>query len=591
MKLTKLNIQNFLGARAVEVELTAPVTLFSGENGAGKSSIQEAVRMALVGESVRVGLKKDYSALVSDGEKSAFAEVHTDQGICSISVPSGKGTHLNEIPALPYVLDAQRFASLEPNERRAFLFGLMGLSASGAIVKDRLTVRGCAEHRIEAIMPLLRSGFDAAHKEAQQRARDAKAEWRAITGETYGEVKAASWKADKPAFDVAALDDLRNTIAETEAALSAANQRLGAIESAHKNHADASGKLAGLRQKAEQYARIADKLSRDEAELKAWETKVTEARQAAGGGRKTGLVHELAYALDGVINDAQDISKASYAEALTVLDQYEAEHGKIKRDAPERNHEVAAKIPEYESALKMLQNCVSNGKRDLADADAAAKAITGMESALGTPVSEDDLIDARKHRDEIKGSLKAHADKMSGLQDAERKSAQADERTVKAQAAHADVAGWALIADALAPNGIPGEMLAEALTPLNERLTNSAAIAEWPDVVVTAEMQILAGGRQYSLLSESERWRVDAMLAEAVAHLTGLRLMVLDRFDVLDTEGRADLIAWMDELAACGEIDTALIFGTLKSLPAVLPETMSAWWIENGVVAQLKETA
>ena len=50
MKLTKLNIQNFLGARAVEVDLTAPVTLFAGANGAGKSSIQEAVRMALVGE-------------------------------------------------------------------------------------------------------------------------------------------------------------------------------------------------------------------------------------------------------------------------------------------------------------------------------------------------------------------------------------------------------------------------------------------------------------------------------------------------------------------------------------------------------------
>ena len=35
----------------------------------------------------------------------------------------------------------------------------------------------------------------------------------------------------------------------------------------------------------------------------------------------------------------------------------------------------------------------------------------------------------------------------------------------------------------------------------------------------------------------------------------------------------------------------ALIFGTLKSLPANLPQTMAAHWIENGVVGKIKEVA
>ena len=590
MKLTKITASNFLGIRSVDVDLSTPVTLFAGANGAGKSSLQEAVRMALIGESVRVGLKKDYGQIVRDGEKTGFAEVSTfADGVYSIVLPSGKGTHLNDISALPYVLDAQRFASLEPNERRSFLFGLMGIKLGSKDVEERMKVRGCDDEKASSIAPLLRSGFDAAHKEAQQRARDAKTEWRAITGETYGEVKAASWKADKPAFDVAALDDLRNTIAETEAALSAANQRLGALESAHKTHTDAAGKLAALRQKAGQYARIADKLNRDEAELKQWEEKLAEAK-AAASGRKTGLVHDLAYALDGMIDLAQNISTPEFQSAVLAIDLYEEQHGDIARHGT-GNPELAARVPEYTKAHDLLARSVENGKRDLADADAAAKAITGMESALGNPVSDDDLIDARKHRDEIKASLKAHADKMSGLQDAERKSAQADERTVKAQAAHADVAGWALIADALAPDGIPGEMLAEALTPLNERLAESADIAEWADLIVTRDMQVLAGGRDYALLSESEKWRADTMIAEAVAHLSGLRIMILDRFDVLDMKGRADLIAWLGILAQNGEINTALIFGTLKSLPSGLPEMITSHWIENGVVAQLKDTA
>ncbi|KAF1003259.1 MAG: putative DNA double-strand break repair Rad50 ATPase [Luteibacter sp.] len=179
MKLTGLSVQNFLGARAVEVQLTKPVTLFAGKNGAGKSSLQEAIRMALTGEAVRVGLKKDYGQLITEGAESGFAEVEIDGTVRAfVTPPDGKTTPLTEyVPptALPYVLDAQRFAKLEPNERRAFLFGLMGLSAGGAEVKKRMQAKGCNDQKVESIMPMLRSGFDAAHKEAQAKARDEKA--------------------------------------------------------------------------------------------------------------------------------------------------------------------------------------------------------------------------------------------------------------------------------------------------------------------------------------------------------------------------------------------------------------------------------
>lgn len=57
-RLTAIQTSHILGARAVDVKLTKPVTLFAGRNGAGKSSLQEAVRMALTGEPARVGLKK-----------------------------------------------------------------------------------------------------------------------------------------------------------------------------------------------------------------------------------------------------------------------------------------------------------------------------------------------------------------------------------------------------------------------------------------------------------------------------------------------------------------------------------------------------
>lgn len=158
---------------------------------------------------------------------------------------------------------------------------------------------------------------------------------------------------------------------------------------------------------------------------------------------------------------------------------------------------------------------------------------------------------------------------------------------------------WTAIGDALAPGGIPGEILAEAMEPLNDRLMHSAVVTEWPRVGIDADMGItqLSGTgdattvRPYALLSESEQWRADAMIAEAIAHLSGLRLLLLDRFDVLDLRGRSDLLAWMDELAESGEIETAVIFGTLKALPAKLPATMATHWIDGGHVVKLQEAA
>ncbi|MFT2622082.1 hypothetical protein ACMWQU_27145, partial [Escherichia coli] len=64
-----------------------------------------------------------------------------------------------------------------------------------------------------------------------------------------------------------------------------------------------------------------------------------------------------------------------------------------------------------------------------------------------------------------------------------------------------------------------------------------------------------------------------------------------DRFDVLDLPGRSDAINWLHSLAEEGHIETALVFGTLKQLPAQLPPTFSSFWIANGVIEALREAA
>ena len=579
MKLKSIRIQNVLGARAVDITLGCPVALIAGKNYSGKSSVQEAVRMALTGETVRVALKKDYGSLVTEGQEAGFAVVELDDGQAAMTLPNGaheitSGTVMQHARSLPYVLDAQRFARMSQQDRRAFLFGLMGLSADGPAVRARLEAKGCDAKKIEAIMPILRAGFAAACEDAKGKATAAKGAWRAVTGETYGAKKAVGWTANKPSYDKAALNTAKAQSAANDEAIEKASAAVGELSGQEKRYAEQKGRLSELRERAGHYARIQDKLNRDEAELKRWKEKVGETRKKAGA-----VPYEPPLACPhcaGLVLYRTNINGGE-------LQAYEQPNT--------ADPEAIESLPEYEKAMALMESSVANGKRDLAAADAAANALREIEDAGLTDPPDADAIKAAKNLvDDLKQKRANLLGQIKALEDAERAAAVADKKTADAARHHADVAAWDLVGGALAPDGIPGEMLAEALGPINARLAQSAADTGWRAIRINDAMEIIAAhdlpgvhaDRSYSLLSESEKWRVDAMIAEALSNLAGLKLLVLDRFDVLDIQGRADLIAWLDILAANAEIDTCLLFGTLKQIPTGLPCTASAFWIENG---------
>jgi hypothetical protein len=104
-------------------------------------------------------------------------------------------------------------------------------------------------------------------------------------------------------------------------------------------------------------------------------------------------------------------------------------------------------------------------------------------------------------------------------------------------------------------------------------------------------MSITAEGRIYSLLCESEKWRVDAMIAEAISGISGLGVLMLDRVDVLEPKARPELIRWLHGRAAEGAINTCFMAATLKERPKGMPPTIQVAWLEEGEVVQAEELA
>lgn len=566
MKITHLAIQNVLGIREAQVPLQTPVTLFAGHNRNGKTSVAEAVRMALAGDaSARgVALKKDLQALVHEGAKAGSCEVTVDGKPVFVMLPTGKMTPPTEWvapAALPYVLDAPRFSSLEPNQRRAFLFQLMGLRITPEVVLERLTKRGVDGEKAKLVLPFLRAGFAEACKEAKTKGTEAKGAWRALTGETYGAVKAAAWTASKPEVDAKEADAAAARIEELDGQIATANQELGRLQGAVSAQRQRQQRVQELQAKVETKPRVKAKLTKDEGELADWQEKVARAEGSAPALKRM---------------------PCPCCSAMLVLAD-----GKLAEAGEEVENPDAGKLAEYTKARDLMNSAVANGRRDLAAIEAAEAQLADLQEDEGEAPKSTEVDAAQLKVHELRQQRGTAASLLEKIRHDQRAAAAADQATKLAAEHHATVQAWDAIAEALAPDGIPGDMLNEALEPFNARLKQTALDTEWDVVSVGGDMGIHAG-RPYHLLSESEKWRTDAMLAEAISYLSGVKLLLLDRFDVLDLKGRDDLLTWLDILATNGEIDTVLIFGTLKQPPTGLPATATPVWIEAGV-AQLAE--
>lgn len=570
MKLTHISAKNVLGARQIEAPIETPVTVFCGSNYAGKTSIFEAVRMALGQNTVRVSKKLDYAKLVTEGAKNGEVVVRFDGGQAWFMVPSGKMSPPKEyLPpdGIPFALDAQRFARLDPKERRGFLFSLMGLQIDNKSTAGRLAARGCDATCIAEIMPFLVGGFDVGASEAAGRARDAKAAWNTLTGEAYGSQKAVDWRAPVGGTlpdDIPPMGELRNMQTVTERGIGELQQQLGAHQSDSRRVAEAIEKLPALRAKVDMLPRIRTKLELDEKGLIEWQERVAETRAAE---KATAGINcdcpECGASLRFIGGKLQARGAAGDVDTTNVL-----------------------RLPDYERALVISQNAAAASRRDLADAEAAEKELATLEELV------DKAPPSLATADELHQAIAGARAKLAEIQahiaqhnEAGNAAARADKLTEDAAARHLAVQRWDAVAKALSPDGIPAEILGEALDPINDLLAAAAVEADWPHVRVEADMSITwQDGRPYALLSESEQWRADAMLAAAISQLSGVKLLLLDRFDLLDGKGRSDLFYWVEGLAESGAVETVLLFGTLKAQPSDLPPTFRSYWIADGKV-------
>lgn len=572
MKINRLSITNIQGVSALEIKPSAPVILVSGNNFTGKTTTLNAIDMALTGNVSRVRLKKDYKQAVRDGQRVGTALVEWDGGRCAMTLPNGKHEVEGDTPpaALRGMLDMHHFSRLDETARREWLYGVMGLSSTPQGIVANLKGKGLNSDKADEVGRYLTNGFQAGEKYANNQATEHRGAWKAVTGgESYGDKKAEAW-APELVQDVsqADLDDAFKVVEAADAALTAASRELGAMEHKHHAYVNAQRQIEPLKEEAAKIDRFRDKLERDRAELKVWSGKLADLPPVPGAKPITHACPDCGSVL---------VLRAGK------LEHYEDTGGKVDPD-------VETKRIEQKKAVDLYRNAVDAGERNLAAAQRAA--VQAETLAAVEAVGEVEVAAARKRSDEASDAAKAAKRRFDALLEADRASKAAAGRAEKAKAHHLDVQGWIAIAEALSPDGIPSEMISKSLKPLNKLLREYADTTGWIQPVVGVDMSITGDGRLMSLLSESEVWRVDAMLTAALAELSGAKFFALDRLDVLHPSDRPIALMWLSGLAEAGRIDQAWVAGTLKAEPKQLPDgVMCVWLSQEEGVDDAKEAA
>jgi predicted nucleic acid-binding Zn-ribbon protein len=569
VRLTAIRAENYLRIREIDVAPQHPITLFAGDNDVGKSSMREAIKLALLREADRVKLKKHWSHLVRRGAKSASVVIEwtngKTNGRASIALPSGDGNCTPEIPpAVAFALDAPRFAALEEDKRRKFLFDLIGIGLDVPSVKERLLKRGCRPDLIEQVVPILRTGFPSAHTYAEDKQREFRAKWCSLTGEDYGHKKAETWRAPLTATEVnrEQISGLQDSITNISAEITATTKQIGAGEAylQHKSRYDREAR--GLQEQA----KIVTKRKKDMDDAE----------------RKLASCRETLEANDAKLADAR-LTGQPCPSCGTVLSVKSG--GKLIESPAVGKKELStleATVDGLRSAQRVCQETFTRAKSDYDAAVTAAETLAQLEQAMGTPTTAERLATLKKQEAELEHEVESLTSKLTELQNQVREIDAAQKKTADAKAAHQLVQAWGLIAEALAPDGIPGDLLAEALGPINRRLKKSADVTGWPPAKIQDDMEITVGEIPYTLCGESVRWRADAMLAEAIAHAAGVKMLVLDRLDVLHPDRRGDAINWFFQLVEDDGYETIIAFATLKKKPAL--EGVNVYWLEDGKV-------
>ncbi len=691
--IRKLTAKHFEGIETAELEL-GPITALYGANGAGKSSLRDAIEHVLTGEPCRGGVLAE---VVRQGARSAEVEVLLENGspeglsiirrrsksggkqmVSGVELTAGEAQAAVEktvgapVRAITAALRAGAILELKPDELQALLAGLTGAAfdekaiseAVGADVSAaaaraglqlpkrfedlpsfgkaaegarQLAKRQLAEREADldrtpqgkpgdekALLANLKDLRARRETAARGQAHDAGAreeklrQMRAELAELAqvpeieappddsaenalakadGEAQDAEWKSGAARARLAELKkEAGEDAAEDEALIARSDEITAALKAARNAHADAK--------------KLAEQLVVDGKQQKALLDRIPEAGcvgpcpvlpETECPLKDLSGLREKLTAATAVLRDRWHEANSAEVKASAEVRAAEAEAKRL--EAALQRRESRSRVAALETELGQLQAQLERAQAEasrlqpVVDANRAARqaALRHSEAQKKARAIEAEIAALEKQPASGPAEDVAQLDaQIAAAEAALADSAQAEKRqAVEAAVAKAkrSVADSDAVAQACKTARVA--LLAKAVQPFTAAANGALAkLAPGYAVEIGDSLELCVRKGDMSLrpaqLSDGERTRLLYVLQFAVCKLAGVKLLPLDRGELLDAAGKAALMKLVGEAAKEG---IQLLMLSCAAPPESAPQGVSVYVVDGGRVRSVARKA
>lgn len=541
------------------------ITAIIGENGSGKSSQAEPLKMLLSGTYPK---QEEAAYYVREGAQIGTVVIERGEDRTEVSFPVCKPQTTGWPEADVYASGLLKFAEQKPTVQGEYLQDLLKtnpninhlakeLKRRGIVKADTAKQQEEAKLYTQAVWSNIeRKGWNGAYKDYQERGRSAKADWKAVTGETYGSNKGATYcpKGWEDELNGKSEETLRAELTECEALLEACVVTAGVEES----------KLLELREKCQGISEAAKE--RDEAIIKA-EKLEAEYKEKSEAFKKLPRPAKEAktFKCDHCGGELDEYTKKKPAARQTAEEV--AKINKVISDAQ-------AELDEMATSFQLAQNNALS-KREIYYTKQNAKdqlfKLEQEKQKAETATSAAQVEAYRRAVEVSKVRLEAFIAKQ------------------KADKAHAEVEKNQAMIDLLEPDGWKQSFSLDAIKKLNEEyLLPMCKLIGCPPVRIDASFNILFNrGRIYKVCSGAEQWLINALFQIAFARIKEADLLIFDYADILGPKyckGFYQLLSTLEIPSVIFMTRGADRIPDLKAMGIGV-----TYWLENGTAVEYQK--
>lgn len=574
MRIESVTLTRFRSGVDLTLPL-APRTFICGLNGAGKTSIREALKWGLTGRCDGTDAKgAGAEVLIPLGQKDAAVSLHVEglgkvsrsyspHGGTAFSVEGFTGTaqiqqaalyaHLHTSPAfVEAVLDTEAFFRLHHGDAKALVMGLLNVRVP--VGDERFTL----------------DELDAKHKAAFEERKLAK---RNLQGVRPPEAPAPPATILDRQGQPVSPDAVETQLTKLSGELGALQQETGGVIATRQG---LEGELARL--KALPTPVPVDPIRQQvidlETEIERLEQAIVRDITAEAPSEGPERVAFLQQRLDTLKQHTpangcvMDPSVKCKTQARFFKDRVEALQWEIDHILAREEPEV---VPAPESPLAAHRRRLPSLQQELARAEAAQEGARAAKKRMAEVVTELGALPTTEAQEQAIETLKARIAKGEALLAAARGHQQAIAAFQTAQARHQtlkdEVERLESEVDLLGPNGVRVQALSEALGAFTARI--NASLQPWSYEVAFSldPWDVVINSRPFITYSKSERWRIAMAIQLAIAELSGLGIAVLDEIDMLTNANRNALASVLMQSPL-----TQIIFLGSRDESAALPK-------------------